>query len=609
MYRDTDRQAPLFGTDMVLSESARRRLEESWARPFAESVYPILLEVESDFADLYSSQTGRPVWSVARKLGICLLQEMHDLDDQRALDRLSFDIRWQYALGFGEDEDPYLSRRSLCEFRARLLEVDPEMTRIRRLFARIRDEAMDALGVDASMQRIDSALVESNIRRRGRLDLVTTTLMHFLKQLKAECPKRFETLSEELVSWVEAKDSRGWFTAPAGTGDQQENLEKLGGWLIELKLTFEGEEPVSSWESFEYAMRVLEEHFEWEDEPDPDPPPGGRATPDAPGRQAQVREHAVSQRDDGTTLQSPHDADAAKGLKGVGYMVHISETCHNENEKVSEILTDYHVEAANQADQDKSQVIIRSQNEEDIAPERLYADGGYLSATALKKAKELGVELNGPVSVATYDEDKMLGRADFEWTEQGRIEACPAGHKPIDHRKRTWRDKERYEYAFFDPKDCANCPLRDRCVTRNDGNQRILALVPRLLLRDAAIARQRHKEWWDDYQIRSGIEATISELKRAHGMRKLRVRGIERVKMKVGLKATACNIKRWLKAETAKPSPSLPSRRRRFLSVYTPVATRSRCDKGDRIRRPNRPRAIGSLPRRLISSTGGNLAA
>ncbi len=31
-------------------------------------------------------------------LGITLLQEMLDLDDQAALDELSFDIRWQYAL-------------------------------------------------------------------------------------------------------------------------------------------------------------------------------------------------------------------------------------------------------------------------------------------------------------------------------------------------------------------------------------------------------------------------------------------------------------------------------------------------------------------------------
>lgn len=586
MFRETDRQGPLFGSEVQLSESARHRLEQSWARPFAELVYPILLEAESEFADLYSSQTGRPVWSVARKLGVCLLQEMLDLDDQRALDELAFDIRWQYALGFGEDEDPYLSRRSLCEFRSRLVEVDPQMERIRRLFERVRDEAMDALGVDPSIQRVDSTLVESNIRRRGRLDLIATTLKHFLKELQAEQPRLLGQLSEGLMEWAQAKNSRGWFTAPAGKSKQQEALEQLGSWLFELKASFEEHESIKAWESFECAMRVLEEHFEWE--PDPDPPPRKEAKPGATSTHLQVRKHAVSQRDDGTTLQSPHDPDAAKGHKGVGYMVHFSETCHNE--KAPELLTDYLVETANQADQNKSKVIIRSQKHQGIDLVRLFADGGYMTSSALQTAADWGVTLNGPVSVATYDETQMLGRADFDWTDKGRIEACPAGQPPVDHRLRTWDDGRRYLYAFFDPKTCADCPLSDHCITRTKGNQRLLALVPKLLLRDQAVARQRHGKWWDAYQIRSGIEATISELKRAHGMRKLRVRRMVRVKMAVGLKACACNIKRWLKTETG---GSRRPQRRKIVPRSSPMASRrpQRLDRPYRQRNAWRPAA------------------
>lgn len=50
------------------------------------------------------------------------------------------------------------------------------------------------------------------------------------------------------------------------------------------------------------------------------------------------------------------------------------------------------------------------------------------------------------------------------------------------------------------------------------------------------------------YAVRAGIEGTNSELKRAHGLGHLRVRGGRRVRLAVYLKALACNIKRMVRA-------------------------------------------------------------
>ena len=49
----------------------------------------------------------------------------------------------------------------------------------------------------------------------------------------------------------------------------------------------------------------------------------------------------------------------------------------------------------------------------------------------------------------------------------------------------------------------------------------------------------------------AGIEATNSELKRAHGIGKLRVRRAVKVCFVVACKIIACNIKRWAKAHMA----------------------------------------------------------
>ena len=66
------------------------------------------------------------------------------------------------------------------------------------------------------------------------------------------------------------------------------------------------------------------------------------------------------------------------------------------------------------------------------------------------------------------------------------------------------------------------------------------------------IARRRAAEsdgqWRKRYGLRAGIEGTNSEMKRRHGLGRLRVRGGERVRLAVYLKALACNVKRMVGA-------------------------------------------------------------
>jgi hypothetical protein len=123
-------------------------------------------------------------------------------------------------------------------------------------------------------------------------------------------------------------------------------------------------------------------------------------------------------------------------------------------------------------------------------------------------------------------------------------------------------------HAYFDGKKCRSCPLRDRCCTRppsngNKGSFR-LELRPSLIARDFRLAQLCEDSFWERYSIRSGIEATNSELKRAHGIGRLSVRGFPAVRLKVSFKLMACNIKRWLRG-VARPSRR-PARANRMLS-------------------------------------------
>ena len=228
MYKKTSSQQYLFGVATQLSSSLRSRIESSWAHLFKMEVLPILLKNEDLYALLYG-KTGRPNFSVARLLGLCLLQELNNLSDQQALDTFSFDLRWRYALEVRDDED-YLSRRSLVEFRRRLAAKDPEMKLVRNVFDQVRDSAVQKLGLSASNQRLDSTHIISNIRIRGRLALFGNTLTLFLKSLDEA---QFLRVPQAIQQW-HASEAEGWFGL--GPTEQKVKVQELAQYVYELSL-------------------------------------------------------------------------------------------------------------------------------------------------------------------------------------------------------------------------------------------------------------------------------------------------------------------------------------------------------------------------------------
>ena len=104
--------------------------------------------------------------------------------------------------------------------------------------------------------------------------------------------------------------------------------------------------------------------------------------------------------------------------------------------------------------------------------------------------------------------------------------------------------------------------LFDICPVQRRGDRRVFAFR----ITDVAVAQRRQEqatpEFKERHKIRSGIEATNSELKRCHGLAKLRVRGRPRVTLAVHLKVLALNVKRYVghlaqaATATADPAPA-----------------------------------------------------
>ena len=536
MYKKTSPQQKLFGIETQVSPSLRSRLESSWAHLFRLDVLPILFRNEDRYAMLYG-RTGRPNFSVARLLGLCLLQEWNDVSDQEALDTFSFDMRWRYALDV-DDEGDYLSRRSLVEFRRRLAAKDPEMTLVRAVFDTIRDSAIDKLGLSTSNQRLDSTHIISNIRLRGRVALFSNTLTLFLKSLDEN---HFSRVPAAIQEW-HARDPEGWFGL--GPAEQKIKLEELARYLYELIVLFENDQEVTGSEPYQILTRLFAEQCEC-----------SRENPEEPST------IHLKKKTEGPTLQSPYDPDASCGHKGPGYSLHVTETCNNDG--THEIITDYEVHDAARSDIGKALSVIERLNAAGLKPEALFADGGYPSVPSALKVQEQDIDFITPVNRSRLSDDTM-GRDLFHFDADGRVTHCPMGHSPIDHRVLSGNNTTRRSlHAIFDGDLCRACTMLNACPVRTPNHRTKgcqardtvgdfrLEITPELRLRDHMYVLQQTTAWKDRYKIRAGIEATNSELKRAHGIGRLRVRRIAKVCFAVACKLIACNIKRWAKAHRA----------------------------------------------------------
>lgn len=551
MYRRTNPQVSLLSPLTGLPAAQQRRIRQTWAEGFREKVYPLLLRIEDEFAQLYCEDNGRPNWSVARMLAIIILQEMLNLHDQEALDEVAFDVRWQYALDLWEDK-AYLSRRSFGDFRARMAAQFPDGSGMRKVFDEVLRGALAELKLSTKAQRLDSTQILSNIHTRGRADLFGKTLDHFLKALAREAKDRWEQLPAALREWS-AQTGDGFFGWQSAA-EASARLPRLAKWLVTVRDLFADDAFVRELEAYQSVARLIEEQITVlpaEPAPSTDAS-GGASGADSSGGSAPIEEPRVElhrPEHPGTSLQSPYDPDAGYGHKGPGYHVQIAETVGNEK---TELILDYEVHGAGVSDHGKAAETLDRLAERDLLPEVLLVDSGYLSSEALADADSRHIDLKGPIQKGPLRAD-AIGRDQWQRDpETGHLARCPQGHEVVRHGVRSNPSNEKTLHAFMPGPVCRACPIRDRCLARPANNgpsgRYHIEDSPHLQLRDARLRAQQDPEWRRDYRKRAGIEGTNSELKRAHGLGRLRVRRGPRVRHVVAAKLTACNVKRWLRA-------------------------------------------------------------
>ena len=517
------KQQQLFDPWAHLSPKRRKMLDDHWPGLFRQHLLEQL--PVKQIAAYFREDIGRPSKELHTVLGVLLLQQTMDLSDQAAIEQLCFNIQWHYALNIPEESDDakYISEKTLYTMRQLIIEHDLD----KLLFDNIADKLAAVFDVDTKKQRIDSVHIQSNMRKLGRIRIFTQTISKFLVNLKRHHRQLFDNLTETIIERYLSKKSQAAFSM-VKPSESAKTLKIVSADLFNLIEQFKDQQAVCCMHSYKLMQRVLAEQCNLENDKD--------------GKKVTLKKPCQVPSD---SLQNPSDPDATySGHKGQGYQVQIMETFGGSEDKSQKqqslnLITHVAVQSACESDAQALVPAITDTQQRQLSADQLLADTLYGGDSNHQTAKANDVQLIAPVRKGNAANTSHL--TGFCFNENGYVTSCPAGHSPdrVSYKKKT----ERFS-AVFNHDLCHNCPLMGQCKLR-PGKNKFLLHYSHKQQRIAVRRATEQTQWFAEvYRWRAGVEATMSELARRTGVKKLRVRGKPAVRFAATMKAAGLNLLR-----------------------------------------------------------------
>jgi transposase len=527
-------------------------------RPLAVEVRDRLGQwlADEDFAAAFGVR-GRPGWAPSRLALVTVLQRAEKLTDRMAAEAVRTRLDWKYLLGLGL-ADPGFDHTVLAEFRGRVADAGLEQAALDALLARL---AADGLVKSGGKQRTDSTHVVAAVAALNRLELAGESVRAALEALAAAHPdwlgqricasdwnRRYGT---PLTAWrPPASQAKQDELAIAYAKDGYALLEAVYGesapaWLRELP-------------AVDVLRRVLVQNYTRDIRADGrevirrrEKEPGGDGLP--PGQKR---------------IASPYDTSARWGAKRdtywLGYKLHLTETCDDQARcgcpgggtgrrghggdcaapAFPNLITHVATTEATVSDQQMTDIILDGLAERNLAPERLYADSGYLSAEAvLHAARAHGIALTGPMLADNSAQARAGGYTQQAFTidwDRKQV-TCPEGAVSSQWRPLRTRSGKDAITVLFPAAACRACPARGKCTTA-ERTGRQLFLRPREIHQALAGARAAADSLSQaGYARRAGIEGTMHQAA-SHGARRARYRGLPRTRLDHIYMACALNL-------------------------------------------------------------------
>jgi len=264
-------------------------------------------------------------------------------------------------------------------------------------------------------------------------------------------------------------------------------------------------------------------------------------------------------------INSPYDQEARYGKKysthWTGYKVHLTETCETDQ---PHLIIHVATTPAPNSDVGMTEAIQADLQQAQMLPSQHLLDTGYVNADVLAKSQQrFGIEVISPTHPdvkwqATTDQGIDASQFVIDW--ERKQATCPQGQTSV-----SWTptlDTRQHEVIKrrFSTKDCQVCPALSLCTSSTSrAPRRLLSVRPQQQYEALQTARKRQatKEFSEQYALRQGIEATISQGVRAFGLRRSRYLGLDKTHLQhLGI-AAAINLVRvvaWLDGDEIAPT-------------------------------------------------------
>jgi hypothetical protein len=265
---------------------------------------------EKKFERLYSEKGSRPNAPINAMVSALILKEKSDWSYAELFDNISFNLLTKVALGLRTISEEPFCYTTIFNFQKLVLKhyLDTGEHLIENVFDDLTKDQIDKLQIKTSIQRTDSFLAGSNVRRYGRLQLLVEVIIRLYRILSDEDKSLFK---ERFAPYV--KDTSSQYIYHLKPSEITHEMTKIGEFYYLLIEHFKDNYP--TFVEYKTLARVFSEHFVCEEE-----------------KIKIIPNEQLSSNN----IQSPDDLDATyrnkDGEKSIGQSINISETAHPDNE-------------------------------------------------------------------------------------------------------------------------------------------------------------------------------------------------------------------------------------------------------------------------------------
>lgn len=510
---NSNQQLTLSDSFNALTSREQKALEKSWAKVFAEELFPSI--DEEHFSVLYSSNASRPNTPVNVIVGAMIIKEMFDLSDDEVVENLMLDPRYQYALHTTSYEEQPLSDKSLSRFRKRLYDYETlhEVDLFHDCVTDLGEKIAKMMELNGRIRRMDSMMIEASIRRLSRMELLYTCNARLVIYLHKN---GFDHLLSGLEHYYDPDD----YNKVIYHNRSEESSEKI------LKLLNDADKLLDLCKTdfddvteYQLLVRCISE----------------QTVVDNSKRRLKTKKDGTMGSD---ILQNPSDPEATfrtkAGKEHRGYAANLEETVGNSGTVITGYAYDQNTMSDSQFLKDHLEQMKRQDETITMITDGAYSGEANTQLAAAKNVELVTTDLTGREANDIY--------ADFEFSPDGKkLLHCAGGHEP---KSCSYMKSSGQCRVSFARECCVNCPHKDQCKPKIHKRVSVVVLSSKSVTRAKHQRAMQTEKFKNCARIRNGVETVPSILRRKYHVDVMPVRGLLPGKLYFGCKIAALNFKK-----------------------------------------------------------------